>query len=418
MSLTTRVLTALIAGLAIGVVISWSQQPTLLAAVSTVEPIGALWVNAIRMTVIPLVVSLLITGIASGSARSVGRIGGRALLLFAVLIAGTVLLTALAAPALLSLASFDSAAFASLRESVPSGETELPPVRDWIVGLIPANPVRAAADGAMLALVVFSVILGLAITRTETAHRETLVNFFDAIARAMFVIVEWILAVAPVGVFFLVLPLAARTGADLVGAFGVFLLVACGLICVALGALYPIVVVFGGVPLRQFARACAPGQAVGFSTRSSLAALPAILDTAERDLRLPNQVSGVVLPLAVSLFKFASPCARLTGTLFVARLYGIDLNVGEIAVIAAAVAALSFYSPGIPSGGLFILTPIYIALNLPVEGVGILIALDMIPDMFITTANVTGNMSVAVLVSRWGDRASGGEHASTGGAMS
>jgi len=414
MSLTARVLTALVAGLAIGVAVSWSQQPTLLATVSAVEPIGALWVNAIRMTVVPLVVSLLITGIASGSARSVGRIGGRALLLFVVLIAGTTLLTAVAAPVLLSLASFDSAAFASLRESVPSGGTELPPVRDWIVGLIPANPVRAAADGAMLPLVVFSVILGLAITRTEATHRETLVKFFDAVARAMFVIVEWILAIAPVGVFFLVLPLAARTGADLIGAFGVFLLVACGLICVALGALYPIVVVFGGVPLRQFARACAPGQAVGFSTRSSLAALPALLDTAERDLGLPNQVSGVVLPLAVSLFKFASPAARMTGTLFVARLYGIDLNVGEIAVIAAAVAALTFYSPGIPSGGLFILTPIYIALNLPVEGVGLLIALDMIPDMFITTANVTGNMSVAVFVSRWG----GGQPTAFSGAPS
>jgi Na+/H+-dicarboxylate symporter len=401
MSLTARVLTALVAGLAIGVAVSWSQQPALLSAVSAVEPIGALWVNAIRMTVVPLVVSLLITGIASGSARSVGRIGGRALLLFAVLIAGTALLTAVAAPALLSLASFDSSAFASLRESVPSGATELPPVRDWIVGLIPANPVRAAADGAMLPLVVFAAILGLAITRTENVHRETLVNFFDAIARAMFVVVEWILAVAPVGVFFLVLPLAARTGIDIVGAFGVFLLVACGLICVVLGALYPIVVVAGGVPLRQFARACAPAQAVGFSTRSSLAALPALLDTAERDLGIPNQVSGVVLPLAVSLFKFASPVARMTGTFFVARLYGIDLNIGEIAVIAAAVAALSFYSPGIPSGGLFVLTPIYIALNLPVEGVGLLIALDMIPDMFITTANVTGNMTVAVLVSRW-----------------
>lgn len=410
MSLTARVLIALVAGLAIGVAVSWSQQPALLGAVSTVEPIGALWVNAIRMTVIPLVVSLLITGIASGSAGSVGRIGGRALLLFAVLIAGTAIFTALAAPALLSLGSFDSSAFASLRESVPSGETELPPVRDWIVGLIPANPVRAAADGAMLPLVVFVAILGLAITRTETAHRETLVHFFDAIARAMFVIVEWILAVAPVGVFFLVLPLAARTGADIVGAFAVFLLVACGLICVALGALYPLVVVAGGVPLRQFARACAPAQTVGFSTRSSLAALPALLDTAERDLGLPNQVSGVVLPLAVSVFKFASPVARITGTFFVARLYGIDLNVGEIAVIAAAVAALSFYSPGIPSGGLFVLTPIYIALNLPVEGVGLLIALDMIPDMFITTANVTGNMAVAVLVSRWG----GGEGRSEG----
>ncbi len=403
MSLTARVLTSLVAGLVIGVIVSWAQHPGLFAVVSAVEPIGALWVNAIRMTVIPLVVSLLITGIASGSARSTGRMGGRALGMFVVLIAGGAVFAAIVAPPLLSVAPFDESAFASLREAAPAAETELPPVRDWIVGLIPANPVRAAADGAMLPLVVFASILALAITRTETAHRETLVKFFTAVARAMFVIVEWILFVAPVGVFFLVLPLAARTGADLVGAFGFFLLIACGLITVALVALYPVALLVGGVPVRRFARACAAAQAVGFSTRSSLASLPAMLDAAERDLKLPSQVSGVVLPLAVSLFKFASPIARMTGTFFVAYLYGIDLSAIDIAAITGAVAALSFYSPGIPSGGLFIMAPIYIALNLPVEGIGLLIALDLIPDMFITTANVTANMTVAVVVSRWVD---------------
>jgi Na+/H+-dicarboxylate symporter len=402
-SLTARVLTSLVAGLVIGVIVSWAQHPGLFAVVSAVEPIGALWVNAIRMTVIPLVVSLLITGIASGSARSTGRMGGRALGMFVVLIAGGAVFAAIVAPPLLSVAPFDESAFASLREAAPAAETELPPVRDWIVGLIPANPVRAAADGAMLPLVVFASILALAITRTETAQRETLVKFFTAVARAMFVIVEWILFVAPVGVFFLVLPLAARTGADLVGAFGFFLLIACGLITVALVALYPVALLVGGVPVRRFARACAAAQAVGFSTRSSLASLPAMLDAAERDLKLPSQVSGVVLPLAVSLFKFASPIARMTGTFFVAYLYGIDLSAIDIAAITGAVAALSFYSPGIPSGGLFIMAPIYIALNLPVEGIGLLIALDLIPDMFITTANVTANMTVAVVVSRWVD---------------
>lgn len=158
--------------------------------------------------------------------------------------------------------------------------------------------------------------------------------------------------------------------------------------------------VFGRIPLRQFARACAAAQAVAFSTRSSLASLPAMLDSAERELKLSPHVSGMVLPVAVALFKFASPIGRMTGTFFVAQLYGVDLGVVQIAAITGAIAALSFYSPGIPSGGLFILTPIYVAFNLPVEGVGLLIALDLIPDMFITTGNVTADMAVVAVIGR------------------
>jgi Na+/H+-dicarboxylate symporter len=403
MSLTARVLVGLVAGLVIGVIISLTQHPASLAAVSVVEPIGALWVNAIRMTVIPLVVSLLVTGVASTSARSAGSIGGRALAFFVVLVAGSALLAAVAAPPLLSLGSFDSEAFAALRETATATQVELPPFREWIVNLIPANPIRAAADGAMLPLIVFTAILALAILRLEGEHKQTLVGFFDAVSRAMLVIVNWILLVAPIGVFCLVLPLAARTGIDLIGAMGVFILVACGLVTVALLALYPVAVLGGGISLKRFARACAPAQAVGFSTRSSLASLPAMLEAAEDDLELAPQVTGIVLPVAVALLKYASPPVRITGTIFVAHLYGIDLGVVEIATIAAALGALSFYSPGIPSGGLFIMTPVYIALGLPVEGIGLLIALDMIPDMFITWANVTADMTVAVVLGRAGE---------------
>lgn len=400
MTQTARVLFALIAGLIIGVVISVTDVAAFRAFVSVGEPIGVLWVNGIRMTVVPLVVSLLITGVASASPSSAGRVGGAALLWFVILVAGGAVLTAVAAPPLLGLGQFDIDAFAALRESAATTQVEPPPFRDWIVGLIPSNPVAAAAEGAMLPLIVFSAILAFAITRLDAEPRARLVEFFDAIAKAMLVIVGWILFLAPVGVFFLVLPLAATTGVDLVKAMGWFLVVACGLVTVALLALYPITAAFGGISVRAFAKACAPAQAVAFSTRSSLASLPAMLEAADRDLRLPPGVSGISLPVAVALFKFASPIARGTGTFFIARLYGIDLGVVEIATITGAIAALSFYSPGVPSGGLFIMTPIYIALGLPVEGIGLLIALDLIPDMFITTANVTADMSVAVILAR------------------
>lgn len=400
MTLTTRVLISLLAGLAIGVAVSVLEIEWLLRGVDAVEPIGALWVNAIRMTVVPLVVSLLVTGIASASGAGAGRIGGRAFLWFIVLVSGGAIFTAVVAPPLLSLVEFDDGAFAALRESVTTTQVELPPVRDWIVGLIPANPVKAAADGAMLPLIVFSCMLAIALTRLDVERKKVLVDFFDAISGAMMVIVEWVLKAAPIGVFFLVLPLAAHTGVHLVGAFGYFILVACGLVSIALLALYPIAVVFGGVSFRQFARACAPAQAVAFSTRSSLASLPAMLDVAKRDLGIPEHVSSLVLPAAVAVFKYASPVARATGTIFVAHLYGIELGFVGIATITAAIAGLSFYSPGVPSGGLFVMTPIFVAIGLPVEGIGLMIALDLIPDMFITTANVTADITVATVLAR------------------
>ena len=403
MSLTTRILVALVAGLSVGVFISWNQAEFLLAGVTWVEPIGTLWVNAIRMTVIPLVVSLLVTGLASTSAGRAAQIGGRTLAIFVALVTFSALVAAVLAPPLLSLASFDAEAFAALRETTSTTQVELPPFRDWIVGLIPANPVRAAADGTMLPLVVFSIIFAMAITRLAKQHKQTLVDFFEALTRTMIVIIEWILMVAPVGVFCLVVPLAARTGMDLVGAMGVFLLIACGLVLLVLVALYPVAVFLGRIPLGQFARAMVAPQTIGFSTRSSLASLPAQLDAANDDLKLPERVTAIVLPVAVALLKYASPTARITGTFFIARLYGIELGVVEIGAIAAAIGALSFYSPGLPSSGLLIMAPIYIAFNLPMEGIGLLIALDVVVDMFITAANVTANVTVAVVIARFGE---------------
>jgi proton glutamate symport protein len=123
-----------------------------------------------------------------------------------------------------------------------------------------------------------------------------------------------------------------------------------------------------------------------------------MLEEADRTLGIPEQVSSLVLPAAVSVFKFASPMTRIAGTYFVATLFGVELGVVEWGTLAGFLGVLSFYSPGIPSGGLFVMAPIYQAFGLPMEGIGILIALDLIPDMYLTVANVTGDMAVTALV--------------------
>lgn len=404
MTLTVRIFVSLIVALVAGALIAAVEQPALSRLPALVEPLGALWVNAIRMTVLPLVVALIITGIAGArDMRTVGRIGGGAMTLFALFIAASALYTVLLAPPLLRMLPVGGAAADALRESAAAAVAgvELPPFRNWLVELIPANPVRAAADGAMLPLVVFAALFGLAVSRVKGDDGRTVVGFFHGIADAVFVLIRWILELAPIGVFGLVLPLAASLGASAAGAFGSFVALAIVLVIVANLALYPVTAAIARIDPRRFARGCAPAQAVAFSTRSSLASLPALMEGAEKRLGLPNEVAGLALPAAVSVFKFASPIVRLTGTLFVAQLYGVELAGAQFLAIAAAVALLSFYSPGIPSGGLFVMTPLYIEFGLPVEGIGLLIALDLVPDMFITVANVTANMSVtAILASR------------------
>jgi len=398
MSLSARVMVGLLAGLVLGLVMAAADPPWASTAVGWIEPLGALWVNSIRMTVIPLLVSLLLAGITASGTREVARLGGGAVAWFVGLVGVSALIGGLLAPPLLVFMGAGRGTLPEFAGGAVAADVTLPPFRDWIVGLLPANPVAAAADGSILPLVLFTVIFGLAATRIQMGQRERIRAAAQAVADVMFVVIRWILAAAPVGIFALTLDLAFRAGPSLVGAVLAFLATSAGLVLLATGLLYPLVGWVGRVPVREFARAAAPAQAVGFSTRSSLATLPVLVEEAEETLRLSKSVTGLVLPAAVSVFKYASPVVRITGTFFVALLFGVELGPLEWTAIVTGVAALSFYSPGIPSGGLFVMTPLYQAFGLPLEGIGILIALDIVPDMFITGSNVTADLAVAVLL--------------------
>lgn len=398
MSLATRVLIGLVAGLVVGLLLAPAEAGWTASAVAWIEPLGGLWVNAIRMTVIPLLVSLLLAGIVSSGTKAVAGIGGRAVGWFVGMICVSSAIGAIFAPPLLALLGTDAVQLPEVAAQAAATDVTLPPFRTWFVGLLPANPVAAAAEGAILPLVLFTVVFGLAATRIEEDLRERIVGASRAVADTMFVIIEWILAAAPVGIFALTLDLAARTGSSIVGAVAGFILITASLVVLATVLLYPMVGVFGRSSVRQFAKAAAPAQAVGFSTRSSLATLPILMEEADKTLGIPPQVAGLALPAAVSVFKYASPVVRITGTFFVAALFGVELGPVAIATVAAGVGALSFYSPGIPSGGLFVMAPLYQALGLPIEGIGILIALDIVPDMFITASNVTADLAVAAVL--------------------
>jgi Na+/H+-dicarboxylate symporter len=396
------ILLGLIAGLLAGMLIDASGSPLLERISAIVSPIGTLWVNAIRMTVIPLLISLVITAVASSvDASSATRLGGRSIALFVAMVALSMAFALLTAPIALVPLQVDATAAEALRARAAAatpGPQSLS-FHDWLVSLIPLNPIQAAAEGAVLPLLVFSLLFGFAVCRIAADARDVLVRFFVAVRDALFVLIRWILVVAPVGVFALALPLTATFGSAVVGAIGYFILISCVLLAAGTGLLYLLVAFWSRVPIGQFARACAPVQAVAISTRSSLASLPALLDSA-RSLKLPPEIAGLTLALGASVFKYGSPVARITGTLFIAKLYGVELGGAELLALAAALIVLPFYSPGIPSGGLLVMTPVYMALGLPVEGIGLLIAVDPLPDMFLTIANVTGMLTAATLLSR------------------
>jgi len=268
MTLSTRILLGLGLGLVIGIALAPADAGLAATVVAWVEPVGELWVNAIRMTVIPLLVSLLVGGIVSAGSGTVARIGGRTLAWFVGLVAATATLAGLTGPTLLRWVGADRVQLPEAAAAPAASAVSIPPFSDWFVGLIPANPVAAAADGAILPLVVFTVIFALAATRAAPEHRRVIERGAQALSATILVVVEWILAVAPVGVFALTLSLGARTGLSVIWAVGGFLLVAGSLLAVATAVLFPLVRSMTGISFRLFGRACAPAQAVGFSTRS------------------------------------------------------------------------------------------------------------------------------------------------------
>jgi len=402
-----HVLAGLLLGLVVGALLAQADGAWAVSAVGAADAIGTLWVSAIRMTVVPLVVSLLVVSVASvADAGALGRMGARALAAFVVLLVLSATLGAVAAPVLFDLVpagAFGAADLAGTADAAAvarAGATRVPGAREWLLSLVPVNPVAAAAEGALLPLVVFTSLFALALTRVGEADRAAVVGVFRGIRDALLVLVRWVIALAPIGVFALVVALVARLGASAAGALGAYVLVISSLLVVLIVALYVVAVVVGGTSLRRFAAAAWPAQAVAMTTRSSLAALPAALEGAEQTLRVPPAVFGFVLPLAVSIFKCSAPLSSVVGTLFIARLYQVDLGPAQVAFVAVAAVALSFSTPGVPAGNLVVLAPVFAGLGLPVDGLGVLIALDVVPDTLKTTGNVTANLAVTAIVAR------------------
>lgn len=388
-------LAGLVAGLLLGAGLRETTALEPLLAVA--GPVGALWLKALKMTILPLVVGLLFTGIMeTAAAASAGAMARRTLGLIAAVLAGSAVIGGLLMPLLLRLFPAPAiAAPASAAAPVPA----LPGLGDFLGSLVPSNVFTAAADDAMLPVIVFVALFATAATRLAEAPRRQLALLFEGLAGAMIVVIGWVLALAPIGVLALGLSLAAESGAPAIGALAHYIGLVAGLGALFLLGGYPLARLAGGKSLRGFARAVLPAQVVAVSTQSSLASLPAMLGSC-RALGIAPTTAEFVLPLAVTLFRATGPAMNVGVAIYAAHLAGHDPGALAIAAGVLVAFATTFGTVSLPGTVSFIAStgPIAAAMGAPLWPLGVLVAVEMIPDIMRTVGNVTMDVAVASAV--------------------
>jgi Na+/H+-dicarboxylate symporter len=404
-SISFFVLLALLAGLVAGALVR-AYAPQLTNAAEIASAFGGLWLNTLRMTVVPLVVSLLITAIAS--VADIAKTGGlvlRAVILFTVLLFFAAAYSILVTSGWLAAWPLDRAAADAFIAGVGDQAVtidEPPSFVAWLQSLAPYNPVKAAAEDGMLALVVFSIFFGFAAATLTPDMRAQIVNFFRAVSEAMIKIVHWVLLAGPFGVFALALGVGLHAGFSAAGTLAQYVIVVTGVTAGSTLIAYIIAVTWGGQPIGRFTTAATPVWAIAASTQSSLASLPAMLEAALQGLKISPRIADVILPLAVAVFRFTSPVANLAVCFFVAHLYGLEPSLLQIVSAVVVAYAVSIAAVGLPGQISFIasIAPICLALGVPTEVLGILIAVEVIPDIFRTLGNVTGDLAATSILAR------------------
>ncbi|MEQ1608163.1 MAG: cation:dicarboxylase symporter family transporter [Hyphomonadaceae bacterium] len=397
---------ALASGVAAGAVVGASGDVGLIGFTTEVEYIGALWLNLLRMTVVPLVFSLLVVGIASvADAASTGKLAARSLMVFGVLLASAAVFACVGFPAVLALWPVDqtaASAFIAGAGEAPVTPASPPSIGAWLAALAPGNPIQAAAEGAILPLVVFALFFGFAATRLPATQRDPMVAVLRAISETMIVIVRWVLYAAPVGVFALALGVGLTAGIGIVGLIFQYIVIVSVLTAAIVPMAFLFAIVWGRAGIARFTNATVPVLAVAISSRSSLASLPLMVERSRDAMGVSERVANIVLPLAVAVFRMTSPVANLGVVFFCAAVFGVNLTPDKIVIGGFVAIAISIGSVGLPGEISFVasVAPICMAMGVPIELLGILVAVESVPDIFRTVGNVSGDMAATVIAAK------------------
>lgn len=362
---------------------------------------GTLWLRLLTLTIVPLVVGLVYTGISQTlAAANGGRLARRAVGLFFAVLIFSGLMSALLVPALLTAFPIPARAAAALSGGAAKAG-EVPEATQVLLAMVPENIFASISSGAMLPIVLFVSAIAIAATRIAEAPRQQLALVFEGLAATMMVVVGWVLKLAPIGVFGLALPLAASSGSDTISALAHYIVIVSAAGFVVLLAGVALGMTLGGQKPGMFFRAMTPVYAVALSTQSSLASLPAML-AATRKMGVREATADFVLPLAVAIFRATSPAMNMGVAIYAAYLTGTHLS--PLLLLSGVMVAflVSLSSVSLPGTISFVISvgPIANAMGVPIAPLALLVAVEMLPDIMRTLGNVTLDVATTATVDR------------------
>jgi len=404
----------LIFGLGLGLTASASGSELLIGIAVAFRPVGTAFVNAIQMVVIPLVMVTVFLGVGKlGDLKKLGKVGGLSL--------GLVWLSYIPAIGLGVLGMKAGLRFSPTVTLPPTEEAlapELPGFVDFMVGLIPRNPFEAAANGSLLPLLVFTILLAAATIPLASEAKRNLYDLAKTLGDALIQLVHWILWTAPVGVFALAAPMTAEAGWAMLQSLAVFVITVIILNFIQWGGVYlPVLWFLGKMNPLEFHKATLGTTVIGFGTTSSMASLPVMLEEAEDNLKLSEEVYPLVLSLLAALNKAGSALFQAASVVFLAHLYDVSLPTSAMGGLFVAVFLVALTVAPVPSASVVTLAPALDTVGVPIAGLAILFGVDRIPDMFRSAVNMTSHMVWAVVVQElaMGGRASGSRSEGEGG---
>lgn len=394
----------LLLGLAVGLGAAATENPLLQAIARESAPLGKLFINAIKMVVIPLVVSVIFASIARlGDIGKLGKIGGMTLAFYwvtlipAIIIGMAVTSFGLRFAPDIATPQVDGAAIPKLRS-----------LTDFIVSLIPPNPIAAAAEGAILPLIVFTALFAAAAGTLAKERRNRMVTAAEDVSQALIKLVWWVLYTAPIGIFGLIAPATALMGWGLIQSLGIFIVCVFVALLLFVTLIYlPALIFLGKMRPTRFFKGTLGAASVAFSTTSTAAAIPVSLEESTKNLGVSETIADLVIPLGASMYRPGSALFQAAAIVFLAHVYNVPIAIGAVGSVIFATFLVSLTVAPVPSSGVVTMAPALDAIGVPVVGLALILGIDRIPDMMRSCVNVLGQISAAVII----DKNTGSERA-------
>jgi len=405
MKLHWKILIGMAAGVFIGLLanpdihipaLSLFASPVRAAIVPFVGPIGTLFIRLLKMIIVPLIVASIVMGVARvGDIRRLGGIGSKTFFYYVL----TTFASVAVGLAMVNLIR-PGVGGTPLGTGVPDAVHTRVTVQSILTGMIPDNPIAVAAQGKILPLIVFSLLLGAVLTTIGDKGRP-LIHWFDSLNAAMMKLTDWIIRLTPMGVFALIAGVVISTGPGIFANLGKYMAtVITGLAVHGLITLPLVLWFIGGAKPTRYAGAVAPALTTAFSTASSSATLPLTMECVEKNAGIEPRVSSFVLPLGATINMDGTALYESVAAVFIAQLYGIDLSLGQQVLVFLTATLAAVGAAGIPSAGLVTLAIVLGAVGLPLDGIGMILAVDRLLDMCRTAVNVWGDAVGCAVVAR------------------